>query len=355
MSIFQDPQFAPLEQIFMQIMLVYKNLEKTAKKLAKSISYNDNNSSQGQLPPNLRLILVSQTWPQGLDREACQKLDKEEQLLWNDTLQKIFLQRQNFLRNSYNEYKKHIGKYSEPDSLREIIVTEHPETEAHPNAIKFLAEHFTDTANNLHTTNMDEEMTTSSSTSSSSSSATTSATTSTIVTDLTDTATTRELISMVTSLTADLKDLKKTFGAGKNGLKSPPTSVPARDKLPKQAKRAFPQPFPAQHPYGPTQVQQPYGYPQFQQNHPGQATPYPVQPSHYPVQPSPYPVQPYPVQPYPYHPMNGQYTNFPNYSPPPPQHPPHFFTPTRDTDTVNPTVTVNRGSAKNTKVRFLKN
>ena len=131
MSIFQDPQFAPLEQIFMQIMLVYKNLEKTAKKLAKSISYNDNNSSQGQLPPNLRLILVSQTWPQGLDREACQKLDKEEQLLWNDTLQKIFLQRQNFLRNSYNEYKKHIGKYSEPDSLREIIVTEHPEIEAH--------------------------------------------------------------------------------------------------------------------------------------------------------------------------------------------------------------------------------
>lgn len=347
MSIFQDPLYAPLEQIFMQIMSAYNKLKTTAKKLLKSISYNDNNSSQGLLPPNLRLILVPQSWPQGLDKEACQKIDKEEQALWNDTLQKIFLSRQNFLRTCHNEHAQHIGKYSVPDSLQAIIVNGFPDLTAHPNAVQFLVDHFTETANTSFTTSMDEE-TTSSSTSSSSSSATAAATTSSRVTDLTDTVTTRELISIVTSLTADLKDLKKTFGAGKTGTKSPPTSIPARDKLPKQAKRTFQQPFPAQHPYGLSPAQHPYGYPQYQQYHPGQAISYPVQPTPHPVQSSPYPVQPYP-----YPPMNGQFNSFTNYSPPPPQHPPHYFTPTHDTG--NPTATVNRGNAKNTKVRFLKN
>ena len=349
MSIFQNPLYAPFEQVFMQIMSSYNKLKNTAKKLLKSIQYNDNNSSQGLLPPNLRIVLVPQSWPQGLDKEASQKLDIEEQALWNDTLQKIFLARQTFLRTSHNDFVQHIGKYSDPDSLRAMIVREYPKLTEQPDSVQFLLDHFTHTANTLQTTHMDEEMTTtSSSSSSSSSSTTTAATTSSSVTDLTDTATTRELISIVTTLKADLKDLKKSFGAGLSGTKSPPTSIPARDKSPKHAKRPFPQPSPVQHPYGPSPAQHPYGYQQFQQYHPGQTTSYPVQPSSYPVQPLPYPVQPYP-----YPPMNGQYNNFPNFSPPPPQQPPQYFTPTRDTG--NPPATVNRGKSQNTKVRFLKN
>ena len=348
MSIFQNPLYAPLEQVFMQLMSSFNKLRNTAKKLLKSISYNDNNSSQGLLPPNLRLTLVPQSWPQGLNKEACQKIDAEEQIMWNNMLQKIFLARQNFLRNTHTDYKLHIDKYSVPESLHNIIVTDFPDLATHQEAIQFLVAHFTETSQTPYATNMDEEITTtSSSSSSSSSSATAAATTSHLVTDLTDTATTRELISIVTSLTADLKDLKKTFGAGKGGLKSLPTSIPAREKSSKQAKRV-PQPSPAQHLYGPPPVQHPYGYPQFQQYLSGQAISYPAQPPPYTVQPSPYPVQPYP-----YPPMNGQYNSFPNYSPPPPQHPPRYLVPTHDTG--NPTVTVNRGKSPNTKVRFLKN
>ena len=107
--------YAPLEKSFVQIMSGYNKLKNTAKKFLASISYNDNNSSQGLLPPNLRIILVPQSWPQGLDKEACQKLDKEEQTLWEDTLRKIFLNRQNFLRSCLSDYNQQIAKYSGPD------------------------------------------------------------------------------------------------------------------------------------------------------------------------------------------------------------------------------------------------
>ena len=85
-SIFQNPQYAPLEPHFIRVMGTYNRLKSTSKKLAKSISYNDNNSSQGLLPPNLRMTLSNYTWPQGLDKETCQQLDKDEQLIWMDAL-----------------------------------------------------------------------------------------------------------------------------------------------------------------------------------------------------------------------------------------------------------------------------
>lgn len=346
-SIFQNPLFAPLEQAFMQIMSTFNKLKNTAKKLLKSISYNDNNSSQGLLPPNLRIILTPQSWPQGLDKDACQKIDKEEQQLWEDTLRKIFLLRQNFLRSCHNDYSQQINKYSTPDSLQEIILTELPKLSEHPDYLQFLVEQFTEKANSHYTTSMEEE-TTSSSISASSSSSTATTTTSPLVTDLTDTATTRELLSLVTSLTAEMKDLKKTFGAGKTGIKSSPTSLPAREKPPKQPKRQDIPAYPTMPFSQPSLAQQPYGY-QYQQYHQGQAIPYPGQPTPYPAQHSPYPVQ---QASYPYPPMNGTYNQYSNFSPPLPQHPPQFFAPTRDTGGL--TVPGNRGKTSNSKVRFSK-
>ena len=324
----------------MQIMSGYNKLKNTAKKLLKSISYNDNNSSQGLLPPNLRIILVSQSWPQGLDKEACQKLDKEEQALWEDTLRKIFINRQNFLRSCHSDYNQQIAKYSGPDSLQEIILSEVPTLSDHPDALQFLVELFAEKANSHFTTSMDEETT---SVSLSATSSSTAVTNTSLVTDLTDTATTRELLSLVTSLTADIKDLKKNFGAGK----SPPTNTPAREKSAKQAKKditaytkmPIPQPPQAQYPYG-------YHYQQYPQGQPipyTASTPYSVQHQSYPVQ------QPT----YPYPPMNGAYTQFPNFSLPVPLQTPQYFTTTRDTG--NPTAPGNRGKIPRTKVLFSKN
>ena len=326
-------------------MSSYNKLKNTAKKLLKSISYNDNNSSQGLLPPNLRIILVPQSWPQGLDKEACQKLDKEEQVLWEDTLRKIFINRQNFLRSCHSDYNQQIAKYSGPDSLQEIILTEIPTLSEHPNELQFLLDLFAEKANSPHTTSMDEE-TTSVSISATSTSSSKAVTHSPLVTDLTDTTTTRELISLVTSLTAEIKEIKKNFGAGKTSVKSPPTSSPARDKSAKQAKKDITAYTKMPIPPPPPQAQYPYGY-HYQQYPQGQPIPYPGHSSPYPVQHQSYPVQ----QPtYTYPPMNGQYTQFPNFSPPVP---PQYFATTRDTG--NPTAPGNRGKIQRTKVQFSKN
>ena len=325
----------------------YNKLKTTAKKLLKSISYNDNNSSQGLLPPNLRIVLVPQSWPQGLDKEACQKIDKDEQVLWEDTLRKIFLHRQNFLRSCHSDYNQQIAKYSAPDSLQEIILKEVPTLSDHPDALQFLLELFAEKANSPYTTSMDDET---ASISISATSSSTAATTRPPVTDLTDISTTRELFSLVTSLTADIKDLKKNFGAGK----SPPTSSPAREKSTKQAKKditaytkmPIPQPPQAHYPYG-------YHYQQYPQGQPityTGSTPYTAQHHSYPAQHQSYPVQ----QPaYPYPPMNGPYTQFPNFSPPVPAQPPQYFDANRDTG--NLTVPGNRGKIQRTKAHFSKN
>ena len=126
-AIFVYPAYAPLEPAYMKVMGMYNKLKNTSKKLFNSIKYNDNNSSQGVLPSNLReLVLLPYTWPLELDKDICQQINKDEQILWTDTLTKIFLGRQNYLRTCFAETDRQMAKYVLPDSLQEIFLEEVP-------------------------------------------------------------------------------------------------------------------------------------------------------------------------------------------------------------------------------------
>lgn len=318
-------------------MSLYNKLKNTSKKLFNSIKYNDNNSSQGMLPGNLKeLVLISYTWPVELDKDICQQINKDEQTLWTDTVTKIFLGRQNYLRTCFAEIDRKMAKYVLPDSLQEIFLEEVPELREHPDALAFLLKHFMET---ITTTSMNE----STSTSSSSNVATSS---NPLVMDLTDNSSTKELFSLVKALTLEVSTLKNNFGTGKKATKNPSTTLPVREKLPKQPKKAetqnnvqfqytpsvqppfmpFQQPLPFQHPYGYQQTPiNPY-----QQYH---NTSYPGQHISYP-----------------YMPMNGPYHQISNFIPPPPPLPlPNYA---HTSGIVNPTATVNPGNTQGSTVRY---
>lgn len=339
--IFQNPAFAPLEPAFIKVMAFYNKLRQTSKKLLNSIKYNDNNSSQGMLPANLRnIILPPYTWPSDLDKDKCLQIDKDEQTLWTDTLTKIFLQRQNYLRSCFADVDRQMSKFALPESLQEIFLEEVPELKDHPDALTFLIRHFIEKST---ATNM-EEATSSSSTSTS---ATTGNFNSTLL-DPPDNTTIKELLSLVKALTLEVTTLKNTSGAGKKATKTPSTNPPVREKSFKQPKIAdtqnntqfqytpsiqppympFQQPPPFQHPYGYQQMPvNPY-----QQYH---NTSYPGQHISYPFLP-----------------MNGQYHHFPNFSPPPPPLPlPNYA---NALGTGNPTATANPGNIQGSTVRFSK-
>lgn len=339
-TIFSNPLYAPLEPAFMKVMGSYNKLKNISKKLFNSIKYNDNNSSQGMLPSNLReIILASYTWPLELDKDICNKINKDEQILWTDTLTKIFLGRQNYLRTCFADTDKQMAKYVLPESLQEIFLDEVPELREHPEALVFLIKHFLE---KITTTNMDE-----STSSSSSSNAATNSTP--MIMDLTDNSTTKELLTLVKTLSLEVTTLKNSLVAGKKATKNPSTTPPVREKLPKQPKKAdtqnnvqfqytpsiqppfmpFQQPIPYQHPYG---------YQQMPMN--------PYQQYHNTSYPGPH-------IPYPYMPMNGPYHQISNFTPPPPPLPLPSYAHT--SGTVNPTATVNPGNIQGSTVRYSNN
>ena len=345
-SIFQNPQYAPLEPHFIRVMGTYNRLKSTSKKLAKSISYNDSNSSQGLLPPNLRMTLSNYTWPQGLDKETCQQLDKDEQLIWTDALTKIFLSRQNFLRKSLQDFELQLAKYSSPESLQEIFITDDPQFAENPNPLAFMVQHFLERVALGHTTQMEEDNNSFTSSASATASSSSTAISNTTAIDLTDNVTTRELLSLVKSLTSEIKEIKNSLSAGKTVMKTPPTSIPARDKSPRNMKKrpalsttTLTQPSSIQPSIMPfnhnPSVQHPFGY------HHMPANQYPQ-----------YHANPYTGQaiPYPYSAMNGPYHHFSNFSPPPPPPPSHYYAP--QTATGNHTASVNHGNTQGSVVRF---
>ena len=152
----------------MKVMGMYNKLKNTSKKLFNSIKYNDNNSSQGVLPSNLREhVLISYTWPSELDKDICLQINNEEQTLWTDTLTTIFLKRQNYLRTCFAETDKQMAKFILPDSLQEIFLSEMPELREHPDELAFLIKHFME---KITTTSMDESTSSSSASNSATSS-----------------------------------------------------------------------------------------------------------------------------------------------------------------------------------------
>jgi hypothetical protein len=339
-TIFTNPVYAPLEPAYIKVMSKYNKLRNTIKKLFNSIKYNDNNSSQGVLPLNLReIILTPHTWPSEIDKEICHKINSEEQVLWSETLTKIFLGRQNHLRTCFAATDKEMAKYVLPDSLQVIFLEEVPELRDHPDALAFLIKHFLE---NVTTTSMDE-------TTSSSSSSSVPMNSNPLVMDLTDNSTTKELLLLVKTLTLEMTTLKNSFGAGKKATKNPSTTLPVREKLPKQPKKAdtqnnvqFQYTPSVQPPFMPYQqpppFQHPYGYQQMPIN--------PYQQYHN----TSYPGQ---HMPYPYMPMNGPYHQISNFSPPPPPLPLPSYAHT--SGTVNPTATVNPGNTKSSTVRYSNN
>ena len=318
-------------------MSSYNKLKNTSRKLFNSIRYNDNNISQGVLPSNLReLVLPSNTWPLELEKDFCLQINKEEQTLWTDTLTKIFLGRQNHLRTCFADIDKRMAKYVLPETLHEIFLEEVPELREHPDALTFLIKHFMEKAT---TVTMDEAT-------SSSSSSTATMSSNPLILDLTENSTTKELLSLVKALTLEVTSLKNNSGAGKKTVKTPSTNLPAREKLPKQPKKADIQNTPqfqytpsVQPPFMPFQpFQHPYGYPQMPM------IPYPQYNN------SAYPGQ---HMPYPYMPMNGPYHQTSNFSPPPPPLPlPNYA---HTSGTVNPTATANLGNHQNSTFRYTKN
>jgi hypothetical protein len=201
-TIFTNPVYAPLEPAYIKVMSKYNKIKNTIKKLFNSIKYNDNNSCQGVLPLNLReIILTPHTWPSELDKEICQKINNEEQALWSETLTKIFLDRQNYLRTCFADTDKEMAKYVLPDSLQEIFLEEVPQLRDHPDALAFLIKHFME---NVTTTSMDE-------TTSSSSSSSVAKNSNPLVMDLTDNSTTKELLLLVKTLTLDIQILFISF------------------------------------------------------------------------------------------------------------------------------------------------